>query len=142
VPALAQPGPRKFANITESAGVGMEGKVCAGAAFADVGQRRLPDLFVTTVKLGTCSFTIWGRASSRMLRRKQGWITRAIPRAWFSLTLTTTVLLDLYVANIGIYTSAETNADGSYVGLRDAFYGHLHPERTEHRHPVQETWAA
>jgi hypothetical protein len=31
-----------------------------------------------------------------------------------------------------VYTTDEKDADGAYVGLRDAFSGHLHPERFEH----------
>jgi hypothetical protein len=41
-------------------------------------------------------------------------------------------LVDLLVCNVGVYTTNEKDADGAYVGLPDAFYGHLHPERFEH----------
>src|SRR5207244_1869641 len=40
-------------------------------------------------------------------------------------------LLDLFVTNVGMYTSNERGPGGYYVGLSDAFMGHLHPERAE-----------
>jgi hypothetical protein len=40
-------------------------------------------------------------------------------------------LLDLFLTNVGVYTSNERGPGGYYVGLGDAFMGHLHPERAE-----------
>jgi len=40
-------------------------------------------------------------------------------------------LLDLFVTNVGVYTSNVQGPGGYYVGLSDAFMGHLHPERAE-----------
>ena len=125
-------GHGKFANITESAGVGMEGKVCAGAAFADVDNDGLPDLFVTTVKFGNVLFHNLGGGKFKDVTKEAGLDYKGHSSGVVFFDFDNDGLLDLFVANIGIYTSAETNADGSYVGLRDAFYGHLHPERTEH----------
>src|SRR5580698_7873728 len=41
-------------------------------------------------------------------------------------------LLDLLVCNVGTYTSDKKGAQGQYVGLPDAFGGHLHPQRFEY----------
>ena len=41
-------------------------------------------------------------------------------------------LLDLLVCNVGKYTSDKKGAQGQYVGLPDAFSGHLHPQRYEY----------
>jgi hypothetical protein len=125
-------GNGKFTNITESAGVGMEGKVCAGAAFADVDNDGLPDLFVTTVKFGNVLFHNLGGGKFKDVTKEAGLDYKGHSSGAVFFDFDNDGLLDLFVANIGVYTSAETNADGSYVGLRDAFYGHLHPERTEH----------
>src|SRR2546430_14903674 len=40
-------------------------------------------------------------------------------------------LLDLFVTNVGVYTSSTQGRGGYYVALEDAFSGHLHPERAE-----------
>src|SRR5579863_7082012 len=45
-------GNGKFENITASAGVGLNDRICVGASFADVDNDGLPDLFVTTVRGG------------------------------------------------------------------------------------------
>src|SRR5205823_5775388 len=38
---------------------------------------------------------------------------------------------DLFVTNVGVYTSNTKGPGGYYVGLPDAFHGHTHPERAE-----------
>ena len=40
-------------------------------------------------------------------------------------------MLDLFVANVGVYTTNQVGPGGYYVGLPDAFHGHTHPERAE-----------
>src|SRR5207247_10140994 len=40
-------------------------------------------------------------------------------------------LLDLFVTNVGVYTSNTKGPGGYYVGLPDAFHGHTHAERAE-----------
>jgi hypothetical protein len=41
-------------------------------------------------------------------------------------------LVDLLVCNVGKYTSNQRWPDGGYVGLQDAFHGHLFPDRFEY----------
>ena len=65
-------GHGKFENITESAGVGMDGKVCAGASFADVDNDGLPDLFVTTVKFGNVLFHNLGNGKFKDVTKEAG----------------------------------------------------------------------
>jgi hypothetical protein len=40
-------------------------------------------------------------------------------------------LLDVLLTNVGVYTGDERGEGGYYVGVADAFQGHLLPERTE-----------
>ena len=40
-------------------------------------------------------------------------------------------MLDLYLVNVGKYTTEERGRGGYFVGFADAFSGHLKPERTE-----------
>ena len=40
-------------------------------------------------------------------------------------------LLDLFLCNVGRYTTEEKGRGGYYVGMSDGFTGHLHPERNE-----------
>ena len=39
--------------------------------------------------------------------------------------------LDLFVCNIGRYTTEERGPGGYFIGLKDGFYGHLFPDRSE-----------
>jgi hypothetical protein len=39
--------------------------------------------------------------------------------------------LDLFVSNVGRYTTDQKGRGGYYVGLNDAFSGHLYPDRAE-----------
>jgi enediyne biosynthesis protein E4 len=125
-------GNGKFTNITESAGVGMDGKVCAGVAFADVDNDGLPDLFVTTVKFGNVLFHNLGNGKFKDVTKEAGldYVGHSSGAVFFDFD--NDGLLDLLLLNVGVYTTDQKNPDGSYVGLPDAFYGHLHPERTEH----------
>ena len=50
-------------------------------------------------------------------------------------------LLDLFVCNVGRYTSDEKGPEGAFLGLTDAFSGHLHPGRSEYPASTG-TWAA
>jgi hypothetical protein len=40
-------------------------------------------------------------------------------------------LLDLFLTNVGVYTQFMKGAGGYWIGFRDAFRGHLKPNRTE-----------
>src|SRR6266849_5847507 len=40
-------------------------------------------------------------------------------------------LLDLFVANVGVFTTDSMGPGGYYVGMPDAFHGHTHAERAE-----------
>src|SRR5205814_919843 len=40
-------------------------------------------------------------------------------------------LLDLFVCNVGKYTTDRQGAGGYYIGITNGFYGHLYPELSE-----------
>jgi enediyne biosynthesis protein E4 len=125
-------GHGKFENITESAGVGMDGKVCVGATFADFDNDGLPDLFVTTVKFGNVLFHNLGNGKFKDVTTEAGLDYKGHSSGAVAFDFDNDGLLDLLVVNVGIYTTDQKNPDGSYRALEDAFQGHLHPERTEH----------
>jgi hypothetical protein len=125
-------GHGKFENITQSAGVGMEGKVCVGASFADVDNDGLPDLFVTTVKFGNVLFHNLGGGKFKDVTKEAGLDYKGHCSGAVFFDFDNDGLLDLFLVNIGVYTTLRKNPDGSYAGLPDAFWGHLYPERTEH----------
>jgi hypothetical protein len=124
-------GGGKFKNITEEAGVGMPGRISVAAAFADIDNDGDPDLFVTTVRGGNVLFENDGHGHFRDITREAGIEGAAHSSGAFFFDYDHDGLLDLYVCNIGKYTSDRKGSQGQYIALPDAFFGHMFPERYE-----------
>jgi hypothetical protein len=125
-------GGGKFKNITKEAGVGLPGRISVGAAFADVDNEGAEDLFVTTVRGGNVLFKNDGHGHFIDISKESGLDLVAHSSGAFFFDFDNDGLLDLLVCNVGSYTNDEKGPDGEYVGLQDAFFGHLHPERFEY----------
>ena len=124
-------GGGKFQNITAEAGVGLPGRISIGAAFADIDNDGAPDLFVTTVRGGNVLFHNDGHGHFRDITRESGIDGAAHSSGAFFFDFDRDGLLDLLVCNIGKYTSEQKGAQGQYLALPDAFFGHMFPERYE-----------
>ena len=124
-------GGGKFKNITAEAGVGVPGRISISAAFADIDNDGAPDLFVTTVRGGNVLFKNDGHGHFRDITREAGIDGAAHSSGAFFFDYDHDGLLDLLVCNIGKYTSDRKGAQGQYIGLPDAFFGHMFPERYE-----------
>jgi hypothetical protein len=125
-------GNGKFENITDEAGVDMKGRISVSASFADVSNAGHEDLFVTTVDQGDVLFQNDGHGHFKDITRESGINIVDHSSGAMFFDYDNDGLVDLLVCNVGIYTSSEKGAYGEYVGLPDAFFGHLHPERYEH----------
>jgi enediyne biosynthesis protein E4 len=125
-------GGGKFTNITEEAGVGLPGRVSVGAAFADIDNDGDPDLFVTTVRGGNVLFENDGHGHFKDITEQAGLGLVAHSSGAFFFDYDTDGLLDLLVCNVGKYTYDEKGPNGEYVGIPNAFDGHLYPDRYEH----------
>ena len=125
-------GNGKFENITEQAGVGLQDRVSVSAAFADVDNTGRQDLYVTTVNQGNVLFQNDGHGHFKDITHEAGLDLTAHSSGAFFFDFDNDGLVDLLVCNVGIYTGDEKDAQGAYVGMKDAFSGHLHPERFEH----------
>ena len=125
-------GGGKFRNITKEAGVGLPGRISVGASFADIDNDGAQDLFVTTVLGGNALFKNDGHGRFRNITKEAGLdlVSHSSGAVFFDYD--NDGLLDLLVCNVGKYTSDKKGAQGQYVGLPDAFAGHLHPERYEY----------
>src|SRR5260370_36659025 len=109
----------------------MPDAIGAGCAFADIGNDGDPDLLVTTVPHGNRLFENLGNGTFRDITAQAG-------VGYFGHSSGAGVfdyggdgLLDLLVTNVGVYTSNVQGPGGFYVGVRDAFLGHLHPQSAE-----------
>jgi enediyne biosynthesis protein E4 len=125
-------GGGKFKNITEEAGVAVPGRISVSAAFGDIDNDGDQDLFVTTVRGGNVLFENDGHGHFKDISKEAGIDLVAHSSGAFFFDYDNDGLLDLFVCNVGQYTNDEKGANGQYVGLQDAFAGHLHPERFEY----------
>jgi hypothetical protein len=124
-------GSGKFKNITDGAGVGLKDRISLGASFADVNNSGRPDLFVTTVNQGNVLFRNDGDGHFTDVTEQSGLGLAAHSSGALFFDYDRDGLLDLLVCDVGVYTTDQKGPAGEYVGMKDAFFGHQHPERFE-----------
>lgn len=125
-------GGGRFEDITDAAGVGVGDRASVGAAFADIDNDGAPDLFVTSVRDGNILFRNDGHGHFTNITAEAGVAGNgghSSGAVFFDYD--GDGLLDLFVANVGVYTTPERRPDGLYASFGDAFAGHLHPDRYE-----------
>ncbi|MEO8909781.1 MAG: CRTAC1 family protein [Gemmatimonadaceae bacterium] len=124
-------GNGKFTNITSQAGLAMPDAIAVACSFADIDNDGDPDLFVTTVRHGNRLFENEGNGTFRDITAQAGvgYVGHSSGAVFFDFD--GDGLLDLFVTNVGVYTTNERGPGGYFVGRGDAFMGHLHPERAE-----------
>jgi enediyne biosynthesis protein E4 len=125
-------GNGKFKNITPEAGVGLADRISVAAAFADIDNDGDQDLFVTTVRGGNALFENDGHGHFRDITKEAGLELFAHSSGAFFFDYDNDGLLDLLVCNVGKYTEDTKGPDGEYVGIPNAFDGHLHADRYEY----------
>jgi len=125
-------GNGKFRNLTPEAGIGMKDQISITASFGDVDNDGDEDLYVTTVRKGNHLFLNDGRGRFQDVSKEAGldYVGHSSGAVFFDYDHDG--LLDLFLANVGRYTTDRMGPGGYYIGLEDAFQGHLHPDRTEY----------
>jgi hypothetical protein len=124
-------GNGKFRNVTAAAGVALAGRVSVSASFADVDNDGDEDLYVTTVRMGNALFENDGKGRFKDVSKASGldYVGHSSGAVFFDYDRDGR--LDLFLVNVGKYTTEEKGRGGYYVAYTDAFQGHLHPDRTE-----------
>jgi enediyne biosynthesis protein E4 len=125
-------GGGRFKNITEEAGIALPGRVSVAAAFADIDNDGDQDLFITTVRGGNALFENDGHGRFRDITKESGVDLVAHSSGAFFFDYDNDGLVDLLVCNVGKYTTNEKGPDGEYVGIQNAFSGHLYADRYEY----------
>lgn len=120
-----------FENITEAAGVALEGKVSVAASFGDTDGDGDPDLYVTTVDMGNHFFENRGGGTFRDATKQSGLGHTGHSSGSLFLDYDRDGDHDLFLTNVGQYTLPLEGRAGYYVGFEDAFDGHLYPGRYE-----------
>ena len=137
-------GDGRFEDVTDRAGLRHVGQVGVAASFADIDNDGDPDLYITNVRTGNLLFENNGRGRFTDISRESGTDIAAHSSGSTFFDYDRDGLLDLYVSNVGVYTTNEISPISTYtdegqvvtdeeyyVGFKDAFGGHLKPERTE-----------
>ena len=127
-------GGGRFEDVTTTAGVDVTDEIGVTAAFADIDNDGDPDLYVTTVRGGNRLFENDGGGQFRDISRSAGVDYNGHSSGAVFFDYNRDGRLDLFLANVGQYTTDEIAGDGYryYVGFEeDAFQGHLFPERAE-----------
>jgi hypothetical protein len=124
-------GAGRFEDLTARAGVALADRVSVAASFADIENDGDPDLYVTTVRHGNALFENDGTGKFRDISKASGtnYVGHSSASVFFDYDRDGR--LDLYLANVGGYTTDRKGPGGYYVGVLDAFGGHLKPERDE-----------
>jgi hypothetical protein len=124
-------GGGKFANFTDSAGLRMPDAVGVTASFADTDNDGDADLFVTTVRHGNHFFENRGGGRFRDATAEAGleYVGHSSGAVFFDYD--SDGRLDLFLTNVGVYTTDSLGPGGYHIGMTDAFHGHIHPERAE-----------
>ena len=123
-------GGGKFENITTPA-IALGDRTSVSASFADIDNDGDPDLFVTTVRGGNAMFENTGGGNFRDISEASGldYIGHSSGAVFFDYDRDG--LLDLFVCNVGVYTTDETTPDGNYRGFEISFFNHLEAKYDE-----------
>ncbi len=131
-------GSGTFENITAKAGIAMADRISVSASFADIDNDGDADVYITAVRSGNRLFENNGDGTFRDITEASGTGIQAHSSGVVFFDYDRDGLLDLFVCNVGQYTSElirQAESGGVeytfYDGFSDAFSGHLFPERTE-----------
>jgi enediyne biosynthesis protein E4 len=126
-------GGGRFENITAAAGVGVPARIGVSASFGDIDNDGDPDLYVTTVRGGNMLFENDGKGRFKDISRTSGLAYAGHSSSAVFFDYDRDGKLDLFLVNVGRYTSQKIAGDGYkyYVGIDQAFHGHLKPALAE-----------
>lgn len=124
-------GNGRFRDATDAAGLRMTDVVAVACSFADIDNDGRPDLFVSTVRHGNRLYRNLGAGKFVDITAAAGVGYSGHSSGGVFFDYDRDGLLDLFVANVGVYTTNVKGDGGYYVGLTDAFHGHTHPDRNE-----------
>ena len=124
-------GDGQFEDITERAGVGVADRISVTASFVDTDNDGDQDLFVTTVRGGNLLFENDGAGNFTDISAASGLDYNGHSSSAVFFDYDRDGLVDLFLTNVGVYTTDVIGPGDYYVGLTDGFFGHLYPERAE-----------
>ncbi|MEE8146385.1 MAG: FG-GAP-like repeat-containing protein, partial [Longimicrobiales bacterium] len=124
-------GGGRFENITERSGLGRKDAIGVGAAFADTDNDGDPDVYLTSVRGGNVLFENDGSGHFTNITEAAGLEYSGHSSGALFFDYDRDGRLDLFLSNVGVYTTQEQGRGGYYIAFPDAFSGHLKPARSE-----------
>ncbi|KAF0244817.1 MAG: ASPIC/UnbV domain-containing [Planctomycetota bacterium] len=124
-------GGGRFQDFTAASGISQGDRIGVAASFADIDNDGDPDLMLTTVRGGNLLFENGGKGKFTDITSKSGVGFAGHSAATVFFDFNRDGLLDLWVCNVGVFTTEEKGRGGYYVGTGDGFAGHLKPERLD-----------
>jgi cytochrome oxidase Cu insertion factor (SCO1/SenC/PrrC family) len=132
-------GRGRFENITEQAGVGLKGRLCVSASFADTDNDGDPDLFVSTTRFGNILFENEGQGRFRNVTLRSGLVYSGHSSSAEFFDYDRDGRLDLFLVNVGRFTTDDVGYSGNrekkehpyFIGADNSFLLHLVPARSE-----------
>jgi enediyne biosynthesis protein E4 len=112
-------GGGRFEDLTATAGVALADRICVAASFADADNDGDPDLFVTTVRMGNVLFENLGGGRFRDVSKAAGVDYPGHSSGAVFFDFDNDGRLDLFVTNVGRYTTDEKGPGGFYRGVAD-----------------------
>ena len=125
-------GNGKFQNITEQSGVALKDQISVTASFGDFDNDGDQDLFVTTVRKGNHLFENDGKGVFTDISVASGVNYSGHSSGAIFLDYDLDGLLDLFVTNVGKYTTDQKGRGGYYIGVTHGFTGHMHADLTDY----------
>lgn len=138
-------GDGTFEDITEKSGTSLKDRISVTASFVDIENDGDVDLYVTTVRDGNALFLNDGKGRFEEVTAASGLQYSGHSSAPVFFDYDRDGFLDLYLCNVGRYTTDElvevredltTNEKAAgakyYTGIKDAFGGHLKSQYVEH----------
>lgn len=122
-------GGGKFRNITGI--TAMTDRISTAATFADVDNDGDEDLYVSTVRTGNALFLNDGKGGFAEQTSDAGLAYSGHSSGIVMFDYNLDGLLDIFLVNVGKYTTDVKGPGGYYVGIDRAFEGQLHPELSE-----------
>jgi hypothetical protein len=121
-------GNGRFEDMTQASGTGLGDRVSVGGSFADYDNDGDQDLFVTSVRIGNVLLENDGKGAFTDVTEGSGLEYKGHSSGSVFFDFDNDGLLDLFLVNVGRYTTDGFDEQGYYVGRDKAFLLHLQKE--------------
>ena len=124
-------GGGKFEDWTARAGVALEEPIGVSASFADIDNDGDPDLFATSTRGGNFFFENDGTGVFKDVTEQSNLNYNGHSSSATFFDFDRDGLLDIFLTNVGNFTTEEIGEGGYYRGHKAAFGRHLFPSQAE-----------